>query len=109
MQMGTLPSEAQLRHLIQALKPGSDEGIFRERQKGAYIATSRSPMHSAPGGSGTSGKLRAILPGTSKPLVRLEVRKEARARPAVSDDHHIRGTKNMYGGYFIDGRTGSLK
>lgn len=35
-QVGTLPSEAQLRHLIQALKPGSDEGVFRERQKGTY-------------------------------------------------------------------------
>lgn len=94
-QMGTLPSEAQLRHLIQALKPGLDKGVFRERQKGTYIATSRSPVHSAPGGSGMSGKLRAILPGTSKPLVRLEVRKEVRAKPAVSAAQHIRGTRNV--------------
>ena len=93
--MGTLPSQAQLRHVIQVLKPGSDEGVFRERQKGTYTATSRSPVHSTPGGSGMSGKLRAILPGTSKPLVRLEVRKEARARPAVSAAQHIQGTRNV--------------
>lgn len=94
-QIGTLPSQAQLRHLIQALKPGSDEGMFREGQKGTYIATSRSPAHRAPGGSGMSRKPKATLPGTSKPLVRLEVRKEARARPAVSAAHHIRGTRNV--------------
>lgn len=49
-QMGTLPTQAQLRRLIQVLKPGSDEGMFRERQKGTYIATSRSPVHNAPEG-----------------------------------------------------------